>query len=228
MVSKAEKEFLKKYKVERYERPSVAVDILVFTIREGKLHILLIKRGTHPFRDMLALPGGFVGIKEDLRDAAMRELFEETNVKGIHIEQFQTFGKPDRDPRTRVITVAYIALINSENIKLLSRADAADAFWISIKKIPKKIAFDHKKIIKQGLGYLREKLEQGSPIAFQLLPSSFTLSELQKTYEIILNKKLDKRNFRKKILSLGILKPTKRKKKGVHRPAQLYKFKRKG
>jgi len=227
MTGVSEKEFLKEYSAEKYERPSVTVDIMVFTVKEGKLHVLLIKRATHPFRDMFALPGGFVGPHEDLETAAMRELSEETNVKGIHLKQFGAFGKPGRDPRTRVITVAYVALIRSEHIRLLSRADASDAVWTPVSSLPEKMAFDHREILTQGLDYLREKLEYGSDIAFQVMPTAFTLSELQHIYEIILGEKMDKRNFRKKMFSLSLLKKAKGKKTGVHRPAQLFSFRRK-
>ena len=221
----AEDEFLKKYNAEEFKRPSVAVDILVFTIKDDKLKLLLIKRGAHPFKGMFAIPGGFVGFDESLEHAAMRELFEETNVSGIHLEQFHTFGEPKRDPRTRVISVAFISLINSEKIKLLSRADAADAQWINIDNLPKQIAFDHKMIIDKALEYLRDKIERGSNIPFQLLPEHFTLTELQHTYEIILDKEMDKRNFRKKTMALDILKSVSHIKTGKHRPAQMFRFK---
>jgi 8-oxo-dGTP diphosphatase len=208
------------------ERPFVAVDVLVFTIMGSRLDILLVKRKTQPFKGMMALPGGFVGIKEELEEAIMRKLFEETNVGGIRLEQFHTFGETSRDPRGRVITVAYIALMNSENIRLLSRKNTSDAQWVQTNKMPRKLAFDHKNILSDGIGYLREETERGSSMAFSLLPSSFTLSELQRVHEAILGRKLDKRNFRKKILSLGILRSTKEKRTGVHRPAQMYAFRR--
>lgn len=222
-MSEEDKEFLKKYDAEKFKRPSVTVDILVFTIKDEKLKVLLIKRGTPPFKDKWAIPGGFVGFEEDLEEAAFRELFEETHVKGIKLEQLHTFGEPGRDPRTRVITVAYIALISSENIKLLSRADAADAGWFSIRETPE-LAFDHNKILGFGLSWLRENLEKTN-ISFQLLPKYFTLTELQNVYETVLDKKLDKRNFRKRILALGIVEKTKMNKTGVHRPAKMFMFK---
>lgn len=211
---------------DKFEKPSVTVDIVIFTIQGDGLKLLLVKRNSPPFKDMWALPGGFLRKRETTKDAAKRELLEETGVKDVYLEQLYTFCQPDRDPRARVITVAYFALVNSEKIKLSPSTDVSEAEWFSIKSIPK-LAFDHEKIYKYALQRLQWKLEY-TTVAFSLLPQKFTLTELQKVYEIILNKKFDKRNFRKKILSLGLLEKTREMKENVsHRPAKLYSFRKK-
>ncbi|MBU2590079.1 MAG: NUDIX hydrolase [Nanoarchaeota archaeon] len=204
------------------EKPSVTVDIILFTITGETLKVLLVKRRIEPFRNMWALPGGFVGMNETLDQAARRELQEETGVKEHYLEQLYTFGNPERDPRGRVITVSYFALINSKDLKLKADTDVIEAKWFPINQLPE-LAFDHKNILDYALERLRYKLEY-TTVAFQLLPQKFTLTELQKTYEIIFNKSLDKRNFRKKILSLGLIEETQETTKGAHRPAKLYSF----
>jgi 8-oxo-dGTP diphosphatase len=220
------------YDLKSYDKPSVTVDVLVFTITGDELKVLLVKRGSWPYENYWALPGGFVKMNESLEAAAIRELEEESGVKDVYLEQLYTFGDPDRDPRTRVITVAYIVLINSDDLKLRASTDVRDAQWFSIKKLPD-LAFDHKKIVEYGLNRLRSKLGY-SNIAYGLLPPEFRLSELQKVYEIILDRPLDKRNFRKKILSLTVsrdeylLEATgEREISGAHRPAMLYRFNKK-
>lgn len=213
------------YDVNKYDRPSVTVDVLLFTIDSGELKILLIKRNEKPFKDEWALPGGFVRIKESIDAAAHRELLEETGVKDLYLEQLYTFGDPDRDPRTRVITVTYLALSENKDWQLRSTGDATEAMFFPINKLPE-LAFDHQKIVDYGLERLRNKLGYSS-IAFGLLPKMFTLTELQKVYEIILGTSVDKRNFRKKMLSLDILGSTgKESRGGAHRPALLYQFKK--
>ncbi len=209
-----------------YPKPSVTVDIVLFTILNNDLKVLLIKRGSEPFKNVRALPGGFVRINESLNKAAIRELKEETNVSNVYLEQLYTFGNPKRDPRGRVVTIAYYALINAENLQLKATTDAKEAEWFSVYQLPK-LAFDHKYIINYALQRLRNKLVY-TTIAFQLLPKKFTLTQLQKVYETIFNKTFDKRNFRKKILSLGLLKDINELTKGVaHRPAKLYSFTKK-
>ncbi len=208
-----------------YENPSVTVDIVVFTVVGEDLKVALVKRKYAPFRGRWVIPGGFVRANEPLDDAAKRELLEETNVKDIYLEQLYTFGDPKRDPRGRVVTIAYFALINSSNVDLRASSDAAEARWFSVKELPE-LGFDHKKIIVYALQRLKYKLEY-TTVAFQLLPREFTLTELQLVYEIIFGKTIDKRNFRKKILSLGIVEETgKRTEDVAHRPAQLYCFSR--
>lgn len=213
------------YNLNDYQCPSVTVDILVFTIEASELKVLLIKRAVEPFKDEWALPGGFIKMDESLESAAIRELVQETGVKNVYMEQLYTFGDVGRDPRSRVITVAYFALVPSAKLDLKASTDAKDVAWFSIKKMPK-LAFDHKKIIDYATNRLMSKIEY-SNIAYGLLPIKFRLSELQKVYEVILNKKMDKRNFRKWILSLGLLETTGEKDvDGAHRPAELFRFKK--
>ncbi len=213
------------YDPDKYKHPSVTVDVIVFSIQDDDLKVLLIKRKNWPFGGMWALPGGFVKFDESLEDAAPRELFEETSVKDIYLEQLYTFGNPKRDPRTRVITVAYFALINAQKVKVKAATDAEDARWFSVKKVPQ-LAFDHGTILEYALLRLRWKLEY-TTVAYSLLPEKFTLTDLQRIYEVVFDKPFDKRNFRKKILSLEILKDTGESTEDVaHRPAQLYSFKK--
>jgi 8-oxo-dGTP diphosphatase len=200
----------------------VAVDIVVFTIRDRALQVLLVKRGVPPFEGGCAIPGGFVREDESLEDAAERELYEETGVRNVFLEQLYSFGDPKRDPRGRVISVAYYALIGSERISLVPGADAAEAGWFPAKKVPH-LAFDHARILEYAHQRLRNKLEYTS-VGFHLLPPKFTLSELQTVYEAILGKKLDKRNFRRKISNLGILKPLREWQRVGRKPAQLFRF----
>ncbi|MGB8348733.1 MAG: NUDIX domain-containing protein [Ktedonobacteraceae bacterium] len=211
------------YDPSKYERPSVAVDVVMMTLHQKDLQILLVKRRSWPFEGMWAIPGGFVDINESLEDAAKRELREETSVQDVYIEQLYTFGNPGRDPRTRVITVVYFALLDAEQLRIKAADDAADVGWFSVYELPP-LAFDHGDILDYTLNRLRGKLSY-TTIAFNLLPEQFTLRELQRVYEIILHKKLDKRNFRKKVLATGILEDTGAKKmEGTHRPARLYRF----
>ncbi|KAF0193407.1 MAG: NUDIX hydrolase [bacterium] len=206
------------------DRPSVAVDTIIFTVRNKDLKVLLIKRKIEPFKGMWAIPGGFVRKGETLEEAARRELREETNVSNIYLEQLYTFGDPERDPRAWVVTVAYFALISSEQLEIKADTDAEDVDWYSMYNLPA-LAFDHEKILKYALERLRNKLNY-TTVGFQLLPKKFTLTELQKVYEIILNRPIDKRNFRKKILSENMLiELLETKMDGVHRPARLYEFK---
>ncbi|MBN2142476.1 NUDIX domain-containing protein [Candidatus Woesearchaeota archaeon] len=212
------------YNARSYDRPSVTVDIIIFTIKDASLKVLLVKRKSWPFKDYWALPGGFVEMNESVDESAKRELEEETGVKDVYLEQLYTFGDPERDPRTRVISVAYFALVSSDKVTLKAASDASDAAWMDVESLPK-LAFDHRKILDLALGRIRNKIEY-TTIAFQLLPKKFTFSELQKVYEVILGKDLDKRNFRKKMKELGLLKELKEHRMdGPHRPAQLFSFK---
>lgn len=199
----------------------VTVDIVIFTIQIGVLKVLLVKRKIPPFAGQFAIPGGFVHEDEDLDQAALRELREETGVSDVYLEQLYSFGKPDRDPRGRVITVAYFALISADR-KLMAGSDAAEADWYSMDHLPL-LAFDHAAILNYALERLRNKLEY-TTVGFQLLPEKFTLTELQEVYEAILGKNLDKRNFRRKMSVLKILKPLPEYRRGGQRPAQVYRF----
>jgi 8-oxo-dGTP diphosphatase len=199
----------------------VTVDIVIFTIQSGSLRVLLIKRAASPFQGQYAIPGGFVHEDEGLEEAALRELREETGVSDVYLEQLYSFGDPERDPRTRVITVAYFALISADR-SLRAGTDAAEASWWPMDRLPA-LAFDHRKILDYAIERLRNKLEY-TTVGFQLLPEKFTLTELQEVYEAILGKKLDKRNFRRKIALLKILKALPEYRRGGQRPAQLHRF----
>ena len=205
-----------------YPHPAVTVDVAVFTIRNDALKVLLIKRAEAPYRGQWALPGGFVNIDESLDAAARRELDEETGVSGFYLEQLYSFGAPDRDPRERVITVAYYALIPSDRLELRAATDAEGVGWFALDELPP-LAFDHAGILDTALERLAAKLDY-STIAFQLMPEAFTLTELQHVYELIARTPIDKRNFRKRILALELLELTgEEKREGPHRPAKLYR-----
>lgn len=204
----------------------VSVDTVIFTIRKKELMVLIIKRGHEPFKDMWAIPGGFIRISETLEEAAQRVLYERTHVDNVYLEQLYCFSNPNRYPNARVITVSYFALIGSHNFKLAydPDVDIKGVKWQPVYNCPP-LAFDHENIIKYALKRLREQLEY-SNTAFQLLPKKFTLTELQKVYEIILNKPMDKRNFRKKMISLNLLDELDEyTKSSSKRPARLYSFK---
>lgn len=206
----------------RYPHPAVTTDVVIFTIRQDELKVLLIKRALPPYKNEWALPGGFVKLAESLEEGARRELEEETGVSDVYLEQLYTFGDPNRDPRERVITVAYYALIPSDEIEILAGSDAEGVSWFGMRELPE-LAFDHDKILKMAHERLVAKLDY-STIAFKFLPATFTLSELQHVYEVILRESIDKRNFRKRILGLDVIKDTgKDRRDGAHRPARLYR-----
>ena len=200
----------------------LTVDIVIFTIERGALKVLLVKRGIEPFVGQYAIPGGFVLENESLDQAAMRELREETGVAEVYLEQLYSFGDPKRDPRGRVVTIAYYALISAEHSQLRAGSDAAAAAWFAVDAVPD-LAFDHAKILAYAVERLHNKLEY-TTVGFQLLPERFSLSELQEVYEAILGKKLDKRNFRRKLALLKILKPTSEYRRDGRKPARLYRF----
>lgn len=199
----------------------VAVDIVVFTIQSGELKVLLVKRKIEPYLGQFAIPGGFIHDDEDLDQAALRELREETGVADVYLEQLYSFGEPKRDPRGRVISISYFALISADRT-LSAGSDAAEARWWPMKELPS-LAFDHANILDYALERLRNKLEY-TTVGFQLLPEKFTLVQLQYIYEAILGKKLDKRNFRRRMAMLRILKPLDVYVPSARRPAQLYRF----
>jgi len=199
----------------------VTVDVVLFTIRDRKLHLLLIKRLAKPFEHRYALPGGFVREYESLDAAAIRELREETGVGDVYLEQLYTFGDPKRDPRGRVITVAYYALVPHNQV-LRAGTDASDAAWFPVTELPP-LAFDHRKIAEYAHQRIRNKLDYTN-VGFELLPERFTLTELQLVHEAIVGQALDKRNFRRKIIQKGIVKPTKEWQQTGRKPAQLYRF----
>lgn len=207
-----------------FPRPSVTTDIVLFTLREKQAQILLIQRKAWPFEGLWALPGGFVRPAETLEEAARRELSEETGVADVLLEQLRAFGDPGRDPRTWVITVAFTALIPSDHLTLHADTDAADARWFPLNDIPHPLAFDHQIILDCAVTHLRARLASSLHIAAALLPSRFTLTQMQEVYEILLNRPYDKRNFRKWVLSAGCLRATDQEQRGQHRPALLYEF----
>jgi 8-oxo-dGTP diphosphatase len=206
-----------------FARPALTVDIVVFALDEEDLQVMLVERDLKPFAGQWALPGGFVRVDESLENAARRELEEETGLKNIFLEQLYTFGDLNRDPRERVVTVAYYALVNFEGHDVHASTDARNAAWFSVNDLPK-LAFDHQKILKTAHERLKGKVRY-QPIGFELLPEKFTLRQLQHLYEVILDRKLDKRNFRKKVLGMEIVKETNEIETDVaHRAARLYRF----
>jgi 8-oxo-dGTP diphosphatase len=207
----------------QYPRAALTVDGVVFGFDGGELKVLLIQRGLEPFKGKWALPGGFVRVDETLDDAARRELVEETGLANVFLEQLYTFGTVKRDPRERVVSVAYYALVKLSDHKAKAATDAAEAKWFPVSQLPK-LAFDHADIVALALTRLQGKVRY-QPIGFELLPPKFTLSDLQHLYEAILGAELDKRNFRKKVLGFGLLVPlNETQMAGRHRPAQLFRF----
>lgn len=198
----------------------ITVDIVILTIKDDALQVLLVKRNNEPFKDKWAIPGGYVRMSENLDEAAMRVLKERTNVDNIYLEQLYTFGDPLRHPVSRVITCAYFALIRSEDFDVVTTSDLK---WHKVFDLPP-LAFDHKEIIEYSLKRTRERLEM-CPVAYQLLNEKFTLTEMQKAYEMIMEKKLDKRNFRKKVITTdGLRELNEFSKSSSKRPARLYTF----
>jgi 8-oxo-dGTP diphosphatase len=207
----------------KHPRPALTVDIVIFSLRDAALQALLIRRGNPPFEGQWAIPGGFVGMTEALEEAASRELEEETGLQAAYLEQLYTYGQPDRDPRGRVVSVAYFALIPpGQKHRPTGGTDAVEAAWHPVESLPR-LAFDHDEILRYALRRLRYKLEY-SAVGFELLPAEFTLSELQLTYEIVLGEKIDKRNFRRRILKAGIIEATVHQRVGDGRPARLYRY----
>ena len=206
-----------------YGRPALAVDCVVFGLDEEDLKVLLIRRGIEPFLGRWALPGGFVHLEETLDEAARRELSEEAGIEKVFLEQLYTFGDPGRDPRERVVSVAYYALVKLSDHKVRAATDAKEAAWFAVDDLPK-LAFDHEAIVEKAIARLREKVRY-RPLGFELLPKKFTLTQLQRMYEKILDVALDKRNFRKKVLSTGLLIELDEVEQDVaHRAARLHMF----
>ena len=205
------------------QQVNVAVDNCIFTVLQEKLHLLLIQMTKAPFTGLWALPGGLIQDGAGLDAAAARILYEETAVQDVYLEQLYTFGRPDRDPAGRVISIAYFALIHAAGITLRTQPKYADVRWWPCTSLPA-LAYDHNEVTS----YARQRLEWKlayTNVAWSLLPRRFALTELQKVYEAVLGRPLDKRNFRKKILSLGLIEPVGEKAmRGAHRPAMLYRF----
>jgi len=207
-----------------YPRPALTVDCVVFGLDESQqLKVLLIQRSNEPFAGYWALPGGFVDMDESLETAALRELEEETGVRDLFIEQLYTFGAPGRDPRGRVVSVAYYALVNLSEHPVQAASDARAAKWFVLGQLPK-LAFDHQDILRAAEKRLQAKVRY-QPIGFELLPEVFTLTQLQQLYETVLGlDKLNKRNFRTRILKMGVLEEVGKQEGVAHRPAKLYRF----
>lgn len=220
--------------------PNVSVDCVVFGFDNDQLNVLLIEQKMQNINKIqVALPGDLISDDESLDDAASRVLYELTGLTGIFLKQFKTFGNPNRvkdikdldwlqsyreNPQARVITVAYFALVKMEEFEAAASSFAGKVFWQNVEKVPS-LAFDHDEIFQTAFAELRDRFE-AKKTGFELLPEKFTLSQIQRLYEIILGKKLDKRNFRKKILKENLVTPTNEKQKGVlHKPAMLYEMK---
>ena len=235
-----EAEYLQRYNPEAFARPSVAVDIALLAVADGALHALLVRRTEHPGRGLWALPGGFVGIDESLDDAAQRVLRTKAGLGDLFLEQLYTFGDPDRDPRTRVITIAHVALV--DRVRFETARDAAretagarlEVPWegetggpvdcIDDAGRPLELAFDHADILGMAVKRIRGKLGY-TPIGFQLLPPRFSLRHLQEVHETVLGQPLNKDSFRRRMLASGQLEATGDKQRDVgHRPAELYRF----
>lgn len=216
-LTQSDREFLKGYDASKFPHPSVAVDLCIFSIKDGALCVHLVERKEPPYQGSFALPGGFLRMDETLEQAARRTLREKGGLEDVFLEQLYTFGSVDRDPRTRVVSVAYYALLGG-----LVDAGKGELKAFPVKRTPG-LAFDHDEILETALERLRGKLEW-TTIAFQLMPKEFTLTELQKVYEVVLGKLLAKPAFRRRILDAGVVKPTKGMRRGGHRPAQLYRF----
>ncbi len=238
---KNERAFLASYDPSEFERPSVTVDVALLTVEDGALSTLLVKRAEHPFKGRLALPGGFVRMDESLEDAAGRVLAAKAKMETPFLEQLYTFGAPKRDPRMRIVTVAYYALVDAHS---LSSARASQDAVVARVVVPWKgeargsgaaqvndkdgqphaLAFDHAEILGMAVKRVRGKLDY-SPIGFQLLPEKFTLLELQNVHETLLGRSLNKDSFRRRMLASGQLHATGKSTSGTaHRPAELYRF----
>ena len=202
--------------------PEITTNVVVYTLRDGQLKLLLVRRGAAPYKSMWAFPGGHLQADEELDASAMRTLEEGTGVPGVYLEQLYTFGAPDRDPRRRTIAVSYFALIPSDRLQLRAAMDAEGVGWFSLNELPE-LAFDHRQMVDVARQRLTAKLAY-STIALQFMPERFTLSELQEVYETILDEKMDKRNFRKRILAMEQVVETEQvRRTGSHRPARLYR-----
>jgi len=204
--------------------PLVAVDVVIFTIADGALQALLVEVKAGPCAGRWAFPGGLVPVGESPETTATRELLAQTGIRDLYLEQLRTFGDPSRDPHAHVVSVAYFALVPSKGEAQAGNPKYARLAWFPVRALPS-LAYDHNAVAQYALTRLQAKLEYTN-IVYSLLRREFTLGELQEIYEIILGRRLDRRNFRKKILAAGLLKALRRQRRGRHRPAQLYAFTR--
>jgi 8-oxo-dGTP diphosphatase len=236
--SQTEHEFLQQYDANAFEHPSVTVDVVMLTVRNRTLEVLLVKRAEHPFQGAWSLPGGFVGMNESLESAANRVLEAKTGLNNVYLEQLYTFGQPGRDPRTRVISVAHVALITAERLEKLETNDTVTLGeihvpWegetggpvdVRLEGKSAKLAFDHADIIGMAVKRLRGKLDY-TPVGFQLLPERFTLRALQDIHETILGRTVNKDSFRRRMQLSGQLSATGDREAGTdYRPAEYYTF----
>lgn len=209
--------------IDKFFQFGLSVDCVVFGYKNGSLKVLLIKRGAEPFKGQWALPGDLVYPNEDIEVAARRVLLDLTGIDNLYLEQTRVYGQVDRHPLGRVATTGYYALVNIENYIPKASAWADSIFWVDVNNVPK-LAFDHNQILTHGLKTLRFRVRH-RPVGFELLAEKFTLGQLQKLYEALLDEKLDKANFRKRILSMNMLSTLKEIQKDVpHRPGRLYSF----
>lgn len=228
---RSEKEFLKNYSIHDYDVPLITVDMTIFTIIDDELQVLLIKRADYPAKGLWALPGGFVDMKQDrnLEDTAKRKLAAKTGVETPYLEQVATFGSADRDPRGWAVTSTYMALIAADAISLSKDDSSEEVKWVPVYQLSKMkaLAFDHNRIFDSCYERLKSKVQYTS-LPVNLLPEEFTLTELQSTFETILDTSVEKKSFRRRILDAGILDETGNMKTGSNRPAKLYKVKQHG
>lgn len=204
----------------KYPHPAVTTDCVVFGFDGNGLNLLLIERGIEPYKGSWALPGGFLNMDETAEQGALRELQEETGVKDIYVEQLQAFTGVERDPRERVLTIAFLAFVRQEKYEVIAGDDAAKAQWFPVNQLPE-LAFDHKEIIRVALEKLRWKITY-EPLAFRLLNNTFTMTQVQTIYEVVLGQTFDRRNFYKKMMALGYIKPTEEQARSTGRPGTLY------
>jgi 8-oxo-dGTP diphosphatase len=200
---------------------TMTTDIVIFSIRDDRLEILLIQRGNPPYQGKWALPGGLVEEDEDLDVCAHRELEEETKVTNVPIEQLHTFGAPHRDPRGRLVTVAYYTLVRPDRLHPEAASDATNVRWFAVDALPS-LAFDHAKIIAMARRRLRARLDESAD-AFGFLPKTFTLDELRRVHEIVGGERLDSREFRRRVLALELIEETQNAQAGTRRPVRLYR-----
>lgn len=209
----------------QYPHPAVTVDCIIFGFDGQNLKVMLVQRKSEPFAKMWALPGAFVDETESLESCAERVLLKECNISGVYLEQLFTFGSPSRDPRERVISVAYMGLVKTADFELIAGNDELQIEWRDVEEIPD-LAFDHQQILRTAIDRIRGKIRY-QPIGFELMNPKFTLPQLQQLYEAILGQSLDRRNFRKKLLSMQILKQLPEKQQNVaHKAAFYYEFDR--
>lgn len=226
-MNNKEQEYLSNYNIHDFEVPLTSVDISIFTVIDNSLKILLVKRNQFPEKGKWALPGGFVNLQKDhdLSNTAKRKLLEKTGVDISHIEQVETVGNNHRDPRGWSLTVTYMALISASDITLLKDNSSEEIAWVPLKKIDDQypLAFDHEQLIKLCNERLQNKVQYTS-LPVNLLPCEFTLTELQKTFELLLDRPIEKKSFRRRVLDGNIIEETGNMKSGSTRPAKFYKL----